>query len=73
MGDTPPNEPNLTGIPKEFPKAAGMLATLGTTLVTEGSNLARYMGKIVGMVPEDAVGILLGDPLHAVRTLAAGW
>jgi hypothetical protein len=49
------------------------VATLGTTAVTEGSNLARYIGRIVGTTPEDAIGLVIGDPLHAVRTLAAGW
>ena len=67
------DEPNLTGVPKAFPVAATALATLGTTAVTEVGNLAGYKGRIVGTVPDDAVGFLLGDPLHAVRALAAGW
>jgi hypothetical protein len=49
------------------------VANFGTTVVTESSNLARYIGRIVGTVPEDVVGLFLGDPLHAVRTLAAQW
>ena len=53
-------------------KAVAALATFGTTVVTESSNLARYVGTILGTVPHDAVGIVLGEPLHAVRTLIAG-
>jgi hypothetical protein len=61
------------GATDEQSKAIAALGNFGTTAVTEGSNLARYIGRIVGTVPEDTVGFVLGDPLHAIRTLAAGW
>jgi hypothetical protein len=57
----------------EQARALSAVANFGTTVVTESSNLARYIGRIVGTVPEDVVGLFLGDPLHAVRTLAAQW
>jgi hypothetical protein len=65
------NEPNLTGVPTEHAGAVKELATFGTTVVTEAGNLARYVGAILGTAPHDAVGIVLGEPLHAVRTLIA--
>jgi hypothetical protein len=65
-------ESNLTGIPTEHVEATKELATFGTTIVTESGNLARYVGAILGTAPHDAVGIMLGEPLHAVRTLVAG-
>jgi hypothetical protein len=61
------------GATDEQSKAIAAIASFGTTAVTEGSNLARYIGRIVGTVPEDTVGFVLGDPLHAIRTLTAGW
>src|SRR4051812_15223072 len=60
-------------ISDEQAKAISSVINFGTTVVTESSNLARYIGRIVGTVPEDVVGLFLGDPLHAVRTLAAEW
>ena len=57
----------------EQSKAVAALSGFGTTVVTEASNLARYIGRIVGTAPEDAVGFVLGDPLHAIRTITAGW
>ncbi len=60
---------NLTD---EQAKAVQSASEFGTTVVKEGSNLARYAGRILGTVPEDAVGLVIGDPLHAVRTLIAG-
>jgi hypothetical protein len=73
MADPSDAEPNAAGIPNAHAQAVTALANFGTTAVTEGSNLARYIGRIIGTVPEDAVGLVIGDPLHAVRTLAAGW
>ena len=63
----------LTPIPvtKEQAKAVQKLADLGTTVVEEGGQLARYIGRVLGTAPEDAVGLVIGDPLHAIRTAAA--
>jgi hypothetical protein len=57
----------------EQAKAVAKLSDFGTTVVTAAGDLARCIGRILGTVPEDAVGFVLGDPLHAVRTLAAQW
>lgn len=66
-------EANLTGIPTLHAEAVKALATFGTTVVTEAGNLARCIGRIVGTVPEDAVGLVIGDPLHAIRAVTADW
>ena len=58
-------------ITNEQSKAVTSLGTFGTTVVTEVGNLARYVGRIVGTAPEDAVGLVIGDPLHTLRTIAA--
>jgi hypothetical protein len=62
---------NLLGVTDEQAKAVKALAELGTTVVAEGGQLARYMGRVLGTAPEDAVGLVLGDPLHFVRTVIA--
>jgi hypothetical protein len=59
-------------ITDEQAKAVQKTADLGTTVVAETGKLARYIRKVLGTVPEDAVGLVLGDPLHAVRTVIAG-
>jgi hypothetical protein len=63
--------PNLLGITDAQAEAVKAVAGLGTTLVAEGGQLARYMGRVLGTAPEDAVGLVLGDPLHFVRTVIA--
>jgi len=55
----------------EQAKAVQKLADLGTTVVEETSQLARYMGRVLGTSPEDVVGLVIGDPLHFVRTAIA--
>ena len=52
-------------------KAVQKLSDFGTTVVTEAGQLARYAGRILGTVPEDAMGLVIGDPLHFVRTAIA--
>lgn len=52
-------------------EAVKSVAEFGTTIVTEGSALATYVGRVLGTVPEDVVGIVLGDPLRTVRTVLA--
>ena len=68
-----PSPPNNGGtlISGEEAKAVQRLSHFGTTVVTEVGQLARYAGRILGTVPEDAVGVVLGDPLHFVRTAIA--
>jgi hypothetical protein len=55
----------------EQAKAVQALAGLGTTVVEEGGQLARYVGRVLGTAPEDTVGLFIGDPLRFVRTAAA--
>src|SRR3979411_563851 len=64
--------PKLLGVTGEQANAVQALAALGTTVVTETGNLARYVGRVLGTVPEDVVGVVIGDPLHFVRTVIAG-
>jgi hypothetical protein len=52
-------------------RAVQRLSDFGTTVVTEAGQLARYAGRILGTMPEDAVGLVIGDPLHFVRTAIA--
>jgi hypothetical protein len=40
-------------------KAVEAVAKLGQTVVEEGGKLARYMGRVLGTAPDDAVGLLL--------------
>jgi hypothetical protein len=55
----------------EQAKAVQKLADFGTTVVEETGQLARYMGRVLGTAPEDVVGLVIGDPLHLVRTAIA--
>jgi Abortive infection alpha len=73
MSGLPSLPPGSGGIliTDEQAKAVGKLADFGTTVVQETGQLARYVGKVLGTAPEDAVGIVLGDPLRFVRTAIA--
>src|SRR5579872_6883915 len=53
-------------------KAMAEASDFGATAGAELSNLARYIGRVFGTVPEDVVGLVLGDPLRAIRTVIAG-
>ena len=55
----------------EQAKAVQKVADFGTTVVEESGQLARYVGKVLGTVPEDTVGLVLGDPLRTIRTAIA--
>jgi hypothetical protein len=55
----------------EQAKAVQKLADFGTTVVGETGQLARYVGRVLGTTPEDAVGLVIGDPLHFVRAAIA--
>jgi hypothetical protein len=72
---TEPQLPSASGgtlISGEEAKAVQKLSDFGMTVVTEAGQLAQYAGRILGTVPEDAIGLVLGDPLHFVRTAIAG-
>lgn len=62
----------IEGGTDEQAKAVQSVATFGTTLVTESSRLVQYLGRVLGTVPQDTVGVVLGDPLGFVRTVIAG-
>jgi len=62
---------NILGISDEQSKAISSTADFGKTVVEEGSQLARYLGRVLGTTPHDTVGLVIGDPLHFVRTLIA--
>ena len=59
------------GVTDEQAKAIQSAANFGTTVITESSKLVQYVGRVLGTVPHDAVGFVLGDPLHLVRTAIA--
>ena len=65
--------PTISGltVTDEQAKAIQSVATFGTTVVTESSQLVRYVGRVLGTVPHDTVGLVLGDPLGFVRTVIA--
>jgi hypothetical protein len=58
-------------VTNEQAKAVQKLADFGTTVVGETGQLARYIGRVLGTAPEDAVGLTIGDPLHTIRTATA--
>lgn len=47
------------------------LSAFGMTIVEAGQKLAGYVGRVLGTAPDDAVGLVLGDPLRFVRTAIA--
>jgi hypothetical protein len=65
------SEQSGTFVSSDEAKAVQKLSDFGTTAVTETGNLARYVGRILGTAPADVVGLVLGDPLHFVRTVIA--
>src|SRR5271168_3845121 len=58
-------------ITDEQAKAIQKVADFGTTVVEQGGDLARYVGRVLGTLPHDTVGLVLGDPIHFVRTIIA--
>jgi hypothetical protein len=56
--------------PVHDPSAFGPSA-FGMTIVEAGHKLAGYLGRVLGTVPDDAVGLVIGDPLRFVRTAIA--
>lgn len=66
-----PTIPGIFGITDEQAKAIQSIGAFGTTVVSESSELVRYIGRVLGTVPHDAVGLVLGDPLGFVRTVIA--
>ncbi len=48
-------------------KAVEETTKTGRAVVEAGSDIARFVGKALGTVPQDAVGLLGGDYLHELR------
>ena len=55
----------------ERTKSMREASAFGTTIVEAGHKLAGYVGRVLGTVPDDAVGLVIGDPLRFVRTVIA--
>ena len=51
----------------ETAKAVQEVAKTGRALIEPGTDLAKYVARVLGTVPEDVVGFLVGDPLHELR------
>ena len=48
-------------------KAVEESAKTGRALIEPGTDLAKYVARVLGTVPEDVVGFLIADPLHELR------
>ena len=48
-------------------KAVQETAKTGRALIEPGTDLAMYVARVLGTVPEDVIGFLIGDPLHELR------
>ncbi|HXP76032.1 MAG TPA: Abi-alpha family protein [Stellaceae bacterium] len=62
---------NLIRASEERAKSAQDRSTFGMTIVEAGHKLAGYVGRVLGTVPEDAAGLVIGDPLCFVRSAIA--
>ena len=73
MSDLMPLPSNSSGliVTDEQAKAVQGLSYFGATAVSEIGALAQYVGRVLGTMPEDVVGLVIGDPLRFVRTAIA--
>jgi hypothetical protein len=62
---------NLTPAGDEWARPVRDLSAFGMTIVEAGHKLAGYVGRVLGTVPDDAAGLVIGDPLRFVRTVIA--
>ncbi len=46
----------------ETAKAVQEVAKTGRALIEPGTDLAKYVSRVLGTVPEDVVGFLVGGP-----------
>ena len=51
----------------ETAKAVQEVAKTGRALIEPGTELAHYVARVLGTVPEDVVGFLIADPLQELR------
>jgi hypothetical protein len=63
---------DLIPVTDEQSKAVQRMADFGSVVVHAGEKIAEYVGRILGTAPEDAVGLVIGDPLRFIRTVIAG-
>ncbi len=59
---------NLSRSADDLSKTVRDFGAFGTTVVEAGHRLAGYVGRVLGTTPEDAAGLVFGDPLRFVRT-----
>ncbi len=52
---------------QETGKAVQEIAKTGRALIEPGTELANYVARVLGTVPEYVVGFLIGDPLRELR------
>jgi hypothetical protein len=52
---------------EEAAKAGSEVAKLGSQVIDAGTSLATYFDRVLGTLPEDLVGLVLGDWLNHVR------
>lgn len=52
---------------KESAKAIQEAAKTSRALIKPGTELAHYVASVLGTVPQDVVGLLIGDPLRELR------
>jgi hypothetical protein len=62
---------NLMPVSNGQAKPAPDAAAFGMTIAEADHRLAAYAARVLGTVPEDAVGLVTGDPLRLVRTAIA--
>ncbi len=60
MGDE--SDP-LTAVEKSVQETA----KTGRAVIERGTELAMFVARVLGTVPEDVIGFLIGDPLHELR------
>jgi hypothetical protein len=71
VGDLIAGVAAVASLTDEQAKAVQSISEFGATTLNEGADLARYVGRILGTAPHDAVGIVIGDPLRFVRAAIA--
>ena len=52
---------------REIAKAVQETAKAVPAVIEAGSDLAKWFGGVLGTVPEDVVGLVIGDLLHELR------
>lgn len=55
----------------ESAKAVQEVAKTGGKIIDAGSALGKWLGHVLGTIPEDLVGLTVGDPLYYLRVRRA--